>query len=116
MRAFSKNYTSDTLEKLSLDLERSLLTLRYQFCRGSNVEVGFVDIYSLFRDMMLAPVDYGLDPDTITKSCLVGAYSEATRTLCNDPDKYIFWDEFHVRLDSPCSAVINLYAFFSQLR
>lgn len=46
---------------------------------------------------MLTPIDYGLDPNTITKSCLVGAYEEAPRTLCDDPDKYIFWDEYHVR-------------------
>ena len=48
--------------------------------------------------MMLTPIDYGLDPDTSTKSCLVGAYGEAPRTQCNDPNKYIFWDEYHVRL------------------
>ena len=66
--------------------------------------------------MMLTPIDYGMNPDTITKSCLVGAYSEAPRSLCHDPDKYIFWDEYHV---SPAfhgtRAILNSSDFFSQL-
>ncbi|KAF8524476.1 GDSL lipase/esterase [Gautieria morchelliformis] len=95
LRAFSNNATSDTLEKLSFTLQRSLLNLRYQFCRGTDIQVGFVDVYSLFLKMMLTPIDYGMDPGTIAKSCLVGAYSEAPSALCNDPDKYIFWDEYH---------------------
>ncbi|KAF8589182.1 carbohydrate esterase family 16 protein [Ramaria rubella] len=95
LRAFSSPTSSETLEQLSLALERSLLTLRYGFCRTSDIQVGYVDAYALFRDMMLTPMDYGFNPKTIEKSCLVGAYSEAPRKVCDDPDKYLFWDEYH---------------------
>ena len=66
--------------------------------------------------MMLTPIDYGMDPNTITKSCLVGAYSEAPPSLCHDPDKYIFWDEYHVRLEFyHIRTIVDSSVFVSQL-
>ncbi|KZP29959.1 carbohydrate esterase family 16 protein [Athelia psychrophila] len=58
-------------------------------------QVTYVDLYSLYSDMFAHPRRYGFDPSKISRSCLTGAYGEAPRTLCTDPDKYIFWDEFH---------------------
>ncbi|KAJ6453312.1 GDSL-like Lipase/Acylhydrolase [Mycena sanguinolenta] len=43
----------------------------------------------------LFALNYGYDPSTDGKSCLTGAYSEAPRMLCSDPDNYIFRDEYH---------------------
>jgi phospholipase/lecithinase/hemolysin len=56
-----------------------------------------MDVFALFERMLENPVDYGFDADTAGESCLTGAYSEAPRTLCLEPDRYIFWDEYHVR-------------------
>ena len=27
--------------------------------------------------------------------CLEGAYGEAPRRLCNEPDEYVYWDLYH---------------------
>jgi phospholipase/lecithinase/hemolysin len=60
--------------------------------------VANADFYGLFDDIFAHPDQYGYDKTEKTKSCLIGAYNEAPRTLCDDPDKYIFWDEFHVSI------------------
>lgn len=40
--------------------------------------------------------DVGLDQLGLYGSCLTGAYVEVPqRTLCDDPDKHVFWDEYH---------------------
>ena len=59
-------------------------------------QVAYVDLYALFSELFANPKQYGYDPAEITKSCLTGAYGEAPRSLCSDPDEYIFWDEYHV--------------------
>ncbi|KAF8526539.1 GDSL lipase/esterase [Hysterangium stoloniferum] len=93
--AYSSPSTTYKLGKLSTDLQASLKSLRYTLCRGSGINVGFMDVFALFENMLGDPVDYGFDADTVGESCLVGAYLEAPRTLCPDPDRYIFWDEYH---------------------
>lgn len=31
----------------------------------------------------------------VKEACLKGAYGETTRSLCSNPDEYIFWDIYH---------------------
>lgn len=50
----------------------------------------------LFKGMKAHPSAYGFDAMLLDKGCLVSAFGEAERTLCSDPDHYIFWDEYHV--------------------
>ncbi|KIJ35282.1 carbohydrate esterase family 16 protein [Sphaerobolus stellatus SS14] len=92
----SSDMSQDVLNKLSLDIQTGLLSLRSSLCRQGGLQVGFVDIYRLFREMLERPVDYGFDPAIISKNCLAGAYGDAPRTLCMEPEKYIFWDEYHL--------------------
>jgi len=79
--------TSQQLHEYSEELRTSLHAL------GDNV--AYVDMYQLFNDIFSDPARYGYDKAKITKSCLTGVYGEAPRSLCNDPDKYIWWDEYH---------------------
>jgi len=95
LHAYSSPSVTYRLGKLSTDLQTSLRSLRYSLCRASGINVGFMDVFGLFQNMLEDPVNYGFDADTTGESCLVGAYSEAPRTLCPDPDRYIFWDEYH---------------------
>ncbi|KZP12321.1 carbohydrate esterase family 16 protein [Athelia psychrophila] len=80
--------TSSQLRKWSNEYHTQIKSLA-----GS--QVTYVDMYSLFSDLFAHPQRYGFDPSKITESCLTGAYGEAPRSLCTDPDKYIFWDEYH---------------------
>ncbi|KZP12347.1 carbohydrate esterase family 16 protein [Athelia psychrophila] len=58
-------------------------------------QVTYVDLYSLFSDLLAHPRRYGFDPSKISRACLTDADGEAPMSLCTDPDKYIFWDEPH---------------------
>ncbi|KAF2235232.1 carbohydrate esterase family 16 protein [Viridothelium virens] len=60
--------------------------------------VAYVDLTPLFAefDYYGEPAKYGLDEYAAYESCLTGAYGETpTRTLCDDPEKQVFWDEYH---------------------
>ena len=63
-------------------------------------QVAYADFFGLFQKIFEHPKHFGFDPNVLEKSCLTGAYSEAPRTLCDDPDKFVFWDEFHVSVKS----------------
>lgn len=94
-RAYAPSDVSDRFDRLSTQLQTSLLSLRYRLCRGLGLHVGFADIHTLFHKMTSTPSDYGFDETRVGISCLIGAFDEAPRSLCTDPDKYIFWDEYH---------------------
>jgi len=98
--------SSDLFGELSSDLRKALVSLRNRLCL-SGLEVGFVDIYNLFRQMIESPLSFGFDPDKVTKNCLIGAYGNAPRRLCRNPDKYIYWDEYHVCASSLCCRYIK---------
>jgi phospholipase/lecithinase/hemolysin len=55
-----------------------------------------VDAYGLFADIFSQPASYGFDANITRASCLTGVYGEAPRSLCVNPDQYVFWDEYHV--------------------
>jgi phospholipase/lecithinase/hemolysin len=55
-----------------------------------------VDAYDLFADIFSRPAAYGFDANVTHASCLTGVYGEAPRSLCVNPDQYVFWDEYHV--------------------
>lgn len=54
------------------------------------VKVAVGDFQALFEAALQNPAKYGFTETK--KSCLVGAYGETpARTLCPDPDHYLFW-------------------------
>lgn len=103
-RAYAPSDVYDHFDRLSTQLQTSLLSLRYRLCRGLGLHVGFADVYTLFHKMTSKPSDYGFDETRVDVSCLIGAFDEAPRSLCTEPDKYIFWDEYHV---GHLSAIMN---------
>lgn len=81
--------TANQLHIYSKELRASIENLQ-------GPSVAYFDLFQLLDNLLDDPVRYGFDKSKITKSCLTGAYGEAPRTLCDDPDRYIFWDEYHV--------------------
>jgi hypothetical protein len=78
----------------SASYEKQVLALAHV---SPEFTVTVVDGYALFKKILAHPQAYGYDPRTIHTSCLVGAFGEAPRSLCSDPDRFVFWDAAHVR-------------------
>jgi phospholipase/lecithinase/hemolysin len=59
--------------------------------------IAYTDLQPLFADFDYYgnPAGYGFNQYAAYYSCLTGAYQEAPRTLCNDSDAAVFWDEYH---------------------
>ncbi|KAF7975264.1 hypothetical protein HWV62_1358 [Athelia sp. TMB] len=87
-RGYIDAATAAQLHKWSIEFRAEMKALAAS-------QVTYVDLYALFSELFANPRQYGYDPAEITKSCLTGAYGEAPRSLCSDPDEYIFWDEYH---------------------
>ncbi|KAF6521915.1 hypothetical protein HZS61_013443 [Fusarium oxysporum f. sp. conglutinans] len=58
-----------------------------------------IDVQDLFNDMFSDPEAYGFDEDYVNPptACLTGVYTSegVPRHLCSDPEKHIFFDEYH---------------------
>lgn len=94
-KAFIPAETSKKLSDLSKALQASLYGLLFQ--PPLPARPVYVDFFSLFNEIMTDPELYGFLPQSVNVSCLRGAYGEVPhRTLCSDPGRYIFWDEYHV--------------------
>lgn len=63
--------------------------------KSSKARVQVIDVYGKFNEIIADPSSYGLDPDEIRTACLVGAYGEGPRSLCDDPDKHLWFDAYH---------------------
>lgn len=61
----------------------------------SKAHIEIVDIYRTFNQIIADPPKYGLDPAEIHTACLIGAYGEAPRSLCDDPDRHLWFDAYH---------------------
>lgn len=61
----------------------------------SKADVLVVDVYRKFNQVLAKPSKYGLDPNAIRVACLQGAYDEAPRSLCDDPDRHLWFDAYH---------------------
>jgi phospholipase/lecithinase/hemolysin len=63
----------------------------------SRKHVAHANVFGFFQHVLKHPRRFGFDPSVIGKSCLTGVYLAVPRTLCENPDEYVFWDEYHVR-------------------
>lgn len=61
----------------------------------SIADVRVIDVYHKFNQVIADPSKYGLDANEIRTACLQGAYNEAPRSLCDDPDKHLWFDAYH---------------------
>jgi phospholipase/lecithinase/hemolysin len=95
--------TKNQLATFSVDFghQVSTLTKRYQEQLAGKTgggSVTYVGLMPLFKRFYFygEPSSYGFDTFGAYGSCLVGAYDETpNRTLCSNPDKMVFWDEYH---------------------
>ncbi|KAF2420948.1 SGNH hydrolase [Tothia fuscella] len=66
--------------------------------KSSRASVTYVNLLLLYRHFYFygEPIEYGFDVFGAYGSCLIGAYGEtANITQCSDPDRRVFWDEYH---------------------
>lgn len=70
------------------------LVKKYQ---NEQLDIDFVDVYSLFQSIVHNPRKYGVDPAYLHSACLRGVYpSEGVPlSVCEDPEKHILWDIYH---------------------
>ncbi|KAG8933049.1 hypothetical protein FRC01_011269 [Tulasnella sp. 417] len=63
----------------------------------NGARIAYVDLYSLFPQILAHPARYGFSPSVVGQNCISGAYpSEGVpRTVCSDPGKRVFWDIYH---------------------
>ncbi|KAF2671189.1 GDSL-like Lipase/Acylhydrolase [Microthyrium microscopicum] len=95
--------TKEVLLKFSEDYPKQLSLLasgfRQQLAgKTSESSLTYVDFLPLYRSFYYygTPTKYGFKTLGAYGSCLTGAYGEtANITQCSDPDKMVFWDEYH---------------------
>lgn len=97
--AYGTAAAAAALHNYSSDLRSGLIALRSSLLKSHpSLTIAFVDPYQLWGDFFAHPDKYGFDKKTEKKSCLTGAYGETPkRSLCSDPDRYVYWDAYHVR-------------------
>lgn len=62
----------------------------------SLMQVDLVPLFGTFGFYKGGWKTAGFDTYGLYGSCLVGAYVEVPqRTLCDDPDRHVWWDEYH---------------------
>jgi phospholipase/lecithinase/hemolysin len=92
-RAYIKPTDIQILHNYSLSLREEISKLA-----TPPSQMAYVDGFGLFQQFSNKPTHFGFNASLLEKSCLTGAYAEVPqRTLCDDPDEYVYWDEYHVR-------------------
>ena len=85
--------TKDALHTYSTDLAALFRDAVPQGLEG----VTFVDVMPLFAEWeyYAAPAAFGFAPLGTYGSCLTGAYGETNEvTMCGEPERMVFWDEY----------------------
>lgn len=76
-------------------LDRGLASVRAAW--ATYLHIGVVDVRGLFAEIVAEPEKFGVrrenvDPPT---ACLQGTYGGGERSVCEDPERYLFWDGYH---------------------
>ncbi|KAM0793177.1 hypothetical protein ACM66B_000650 [Microbotryomycetes sp. NB124-2] len=59
----------------------------------------YVDLYTTYSRVLANPKLFGFDPSKIDENCLKGVYSGGKVTVCDEPRRYVWWDEYHPTKD-----------------
>ncbi|KAG8974963.1 hypothetical protein FRC05_006640 [Tulasnella sp. 425] len=83
------------LSTYSKDFANSLSSLASNPPKGTHV--AYVDLYTLFPQILAHPERYGFSPTVVGQNCISGVYSTegVPRSVCSDPDKRAFSDIYH---------------------
>lgn len=75
------------------DLRSGLFNIVRRWDNLLRVEVA--DVFDAFNGVLANPAAFGFDPQYTSQPCYTGFYDEFEGTLCEDPEKHIFWDAVH---------------------
>lgn len=53
------------------------------------------DIFDAFNGVLANPVAFGFDPAYSAQPCYTGFYDNFEGTICEDPERHMFWDAIH---------------------
>ncbi|KAG8942718.1 hypothetical protein FRC04_003548 [Tulasnella sp. 424] len=83
------------LSAYSKDFANSLSSLARNPPKGTRI--AYVDLYTLFGQILAHPERYGFSPRVVGQNCIRGAYPTegVRRSVCSDPDKRAFSDIYH---------------------
>ncbi|PHH71814.1 hypothetical protein CDD83_5099 [Cordyceps sp. RAO-2017] len=88
----------EMLHDYSVGLGEQLGRLAERVSMSSEARANYISLAPLFHSFGFYKEGWkaaGFDQFGLYGSCLVGAYTKAPRTLCADPEKRVYWDEFH---------------------
>ncbi|KAG8942719.1 hypothetical protein FRC04_003549 [Tulasnella sp. 424] len=59
--------------------------------------IAYVDLYTLFPQILANPKRYGFSPEVVGQNCIKGVYPTEgiPRSVCSDPNERAFWDVYH---------------------
>jgi len=75
------------------DLRAGLFNIIRRWDHLLRIEVA--DIYDTFNGVLANPAAFGFDPAYLNEPCYTGFYDDFEGTICEDPEKHIFWDAIH---------------------
>lgn len=81
--------TADSTTTLIKSHNSNLNTALQEIARTRNVNIIPLDIHALFDEVIDQPDRYGLT--NINDPC----FDQQARTICSNPDEYLFWDNVH---------------------
>lgn len=97
--SFPATYTSPLYQQIgppySDALNRGLSEIAAAW--SAYIDIRVVEVEGLFQDILVDPAAYDIDEKYVRPPtpCLNGTYGTGTRSLCTDPEKYLFFDAYH---------------------
>ncbi|RDA94068.1 hypothetical protein CP533_5296 [Ophiocordyceps camponoti-saundersi (nom. inval.)] len=79
-------------KQLDVDLERVAQNISSS---SPGITIKVVNLQPLFDRIESGKNAFGFDQKGVTEPCLVGAYGEASHSVCSDPDRRVFFDDYH---------------------
>jgi phospholipase/lecithinase/hemolysin len=81
--------------RYAASLDRGLVNVEAAW--RAYLRIGVVNVQGLFEDIVGDPGKYGVSRENVDPPtpCLKGTYGGGPRSVCTDPERYLFWDGYH---------------------